>query len=188
MNGDIDVGDDLGHAVDLILDTNILSEVTKQQPDGTVLRWLDGLDEDRTFISVLSIAEISRGVALLDDGKRKGALKDWLTQDLPQRFEHRVLPANEQVARAWGDLMGLAKRCGRGMSSMDGLIAATAVAHNVILSTRNTKDFNGFGIELVDPWTTGQEGHDDLLRMRRSVHLQTSSRLSQTPNSTPKHM
>ena len=83
MNGDIDVGDDLGHAVDLILDTNVLSEVTIQQPDGTVLRWLDGLDEDRTFISVLSIAEISRGVALLDDGKRKGALKDWLTQDLP---------------------------------------------------------------------------------------------------------
>ena len=141
--------------MNLLLDTNVLSEVTRPQPDEAVLRWLDGRDEDRTFISVVSIAEISRGVALLDDGKRKGALKEWLTHDLPQRFEHRVLPVNERVAHAWGDLMGLAKRCGRGMSSMDGLIAATAVAHNVVLATRNTKDFDGFGIELVDPWTTG---------------------------------
>lgn len=136
----------------LLLDTNVLSEVTKPRPEGRVLAWLDGLDEDRTFISVVSIAEISRGVALMDNGRKRDALIDWLARDLPQRFEHRIIPVNERVALAWGDLMGEAKRSGRGMSSMDGLIAATAITNDLVLATRNIKDFEGFGIDLIDPW------------------------------------
>ena len=136
----------------LLLDTNVLSEVTKPAPDARVLEWLDSLDEDRSFISVVSIAEIRRGVALMDEGRKQEALADWLARDLPQRFEQRVLPVDEPVALAWGDLMGLAKRRGRGLSSMDGLIAATAISHGLALATRNTKDFEGFGIELFDPW------------------------------------
>ncbi|MEI9429335.1 type II toxin-antitoxin system VapC family toxin [Mesorhizobium sp. Cs1299R1N3] len=137
----------------LLLDTNVLSEVTRPSPDARVLDWLDGLDEDRSFISVVSIAEIRRGVALMDEGRKREALAEWLTRDLPQRFEQRVLPVDELVALAWGDLMGLAKRRGRGLSSMDGLIAATAIAQELTLATRNTRDFEGFGIELFDPWT-----------------------------------
>lgn len=137
----------------LLLDTNVLSEVTRPGPDAHVLEWLDGLDEDRSFISVVSIAEIRRGVALMDEGRKREALAEWLTRDLPQRFEQRVLPVDEPVALAWGDLMGLAKRHGRGLSSMDGLIAATAIAQKLTLATRNTKDFEGFGIELFNPWT-----------------------------------
>ncbi|MCO5164166.1 MAG: type II toxin-antitoxin system VapC family toxin [Mesorhizobium sp.] len=137
----------------LLLDTNVLSEVTKPAPDTRVLEWLDQLDEDRSFISVVSIAEIRRGVALMDPGRKRKALAEWLAEDLPQRFEHRVLPVDEPVALAWGDLMALAKRRGRGLSSMDGLIAATAVAHNLTLATRNRKDFEGFAFELFDPWT-----------------------------------
>ncbi len=137
----------------LLLDTNVLSEVTRPAPDARVLEWLDRLDEDRSFISVVSIAEIRRGVALMDEGRKREALAEWLTRDLPQRFEQRVLPVVEPVALAWGDLMGLAKRRGRGLSSMDGLIAATAIARRLTLATRNTKDFEGFGVELFDPWT-----------------------------------
>lgn len=137
----------------LLLDTNVLSEVTRPAPDARVLDWLDGLDEDRSFISVISIAEIRRGVALMDEGRKREALAEWLARDLPQRFEQRVLPVDEPVALAWGDLMGLAKRRGRGLSSMDGLIAATAIARQLTLATRNTRDFEGFGIELFDPWT-----------------------------------
>ncbi|TRC93503.1 type II toxin-antitoxin system VapC family toxin [Mesorhizobium sp. WSM4303] len=137
----------------LLLDTNVLSEVTRPSPDARVLNWLDGLDEDRSFISVVSIAEIRRGVALMDEGRKREALAEWLAQDLPQRFEQRVLPVDEPVALAWGDLMGIAKRRGRGLSSMDGLIAATAIARELTLATRNTKDFEGFGLELFDPWT-----------------------------------
>ncbi|MCH4538645.1 type II toxin-antitoxin system VapC family toxin [Ochrobactrum sp. A-1] len=136
----------------LLLDTNVLSEVTRPSPDTHVLGWLDRLDEDRTFISVVSIAEIRRGVALMDEGRRRNSLTEWLARDLPQRFEQRVLPVDEAVALAWGDLMGLAKRSGRGLSSMDGLIGATAIAQSLTLATRNIKDFDGFGIDLYNPW------------------------------------
>lgn len=137
----------------LLLDTNILSEVTKPRPKVRVMEWLDGLDEDRAFISVVSIAEIRRGVALMDHGRKRDALAEWLAEDLPRRFGNRAIPVDELVALAWGDLMGSAKRSGRGMSSMDGLIAATAIKHNLTLATRNIKDFEGFGISLLDPWT-----------------------------------
>ncbi|SCB58289.1 hypothetical protein GA0061105_104215 [Rhizobium aethiopicum] len=136
----------------LLLDTNVLSEVTKLNPDVRVLGWLGGLDEDRSFISVVSVAEIRRGVTLMDKGRKRDVLADWLARDLPQRFERRIIPVDEAVALVWGDLMGHAKRNGRGLSSMDGLIAATAIAHDLTLATRNTRDFQGFGIELVDPW------------------------------------
>jgi predicted nucleic acid-binding protein len=138
--------------VRLLLDTNVLSEVTKPRPNGRVLQWLDRLDEDRAFISVVSIAEIRRGVALMDAGRKREALAEWLANDLPQRFERRVIPIDEPVALAWGDLMRLAKRSGRGLSSMDGLIAATGLVHDLAVATRNTKHFEGFGVELFDPW------------------------------------
>lgn len=136
----------------LLLDTNVLSEVTKPRPNEGVLKWLHGLDEDRTFISIVSIAEIRRGVALMDAGRKRDTLNEWLTHDLPQRFENRILPVEAPVALAWGDLMALAKRSGRGLASMDGLIAGTAIAHQLTLATRNTKDLEGFGINIIDPW------------------------------------
>jgi predicted nucleic acid-binding protein len=135
-----------------LLDTNVLSEVTRLAPDPRVLQWLDRLDEDRSFISVVSIAEIRRGIALMDQGRKRDALGDWLARDLPHRFEQRVLHVDEPVALAWGDLMGLAKRRGRGLSSMDGLIAATAISRELTLATRNAKDFEGLGVEHIDPW------------------------------------
>jgi len=139
--------------VKILLDTNVLSEVRRPSPDIRVLAWLEELDEDRAFISVVSIAEISRGIALMSDGRRREALAHWLAEDLPQRFDQRMLPVDQAVALAWGDMMGMAKRSGRGLSSMDGLIAATAIAGELALATRNRKDFQGWGIELVDPWT-----------------------------------
>lgn len=135
----------------LLLDTNVLSEVTKPRPDERVLQWLHGLDEDRAFISVVSIAEIRRGVALMDSGRKRDALAEWLVHDLPRRFESRVIPVAGSVALAWGDLMALAKRNGLGRASMDGLIAATAIVHDLILVTRNTKDFAGFGLGSLTP-------------------------------------
>jgi len=139
--------------VNLLLDTNVLSEVTKPAPNAGVLKWLDALDEDRAFISVISIAEIRRGVVLLEEGRRRDALTGWLLHDLPRRFEQRILPVDEPVALAWGDLMGLAKRRGRGLSAMDGLIAATALAKGLVLVTRNVSDFESLGIELLNPWS-----------------------------------
>lgn len=136
----------------LLLDTCVLLEMTNPVPKARVLDWLAGLDEDRVFISVISVAEIRRSVAEMDAGQERQLLTEWLVEDLPRRFDQKVLPVNESVALAWGHLMGLAKRDGRDLSSMDGLIGATAIARELTLATHNTKDFEGFGIDLFDPW------------------------------------
>ena len=88
----------------------------------------------------------------MDRGRKRDALNEWLTHNLPERFASRIIPVEGPVALAWGDLMALARQSGRGLASMDGLIAATAVAHQLTLATRNTKDLGGFGIDIMDPW------------------------------------
>lgn len=136
-----------------LLDTNVLSETRRPEPDPRVLEWLDRLDEDRAFISVVTLAEIRRGVAVMAHGRRRDALANWLAGDLINRFAGRILIVDEKTAFAWGDLMAEAKRRGAGLASMDGLIAATAIAHGLTLVTRNAQDFRSFDVELLDPWT-----------------------------------
>lgn len=135
-----------------LLDTNVLSEVRKPQPDRQVLEWLDQVDEDRTYLSVITLGEIARGVALLDDGRRKAALAEWLAEDLPSRFSGRVIPVDLKISLTWGRLMAEAKVRGISLPTMDGWIAATATVHDLTLVTRNTKDFRGTGLQLLDPW------------------------------------
>ncbi|GLS22627.1 ribonuclease VapC [Labrys miyagiensis] len=136
----------------ILLDTNVLTEVRRVKPDLGVLRWLDELDEDRTVISVISLAEIRRGIVLMDEGRRKADLAAWLAHDLPQRFAGRVLSVNADVVLSWGDLMGQARKKGVGLASLDAFIAATAHAHDLILATRNISDFQDLGLDLINPW------------------------------------
>jgi predicted nucleic acid-binding protein len=138
--------------VNLLLDTNVLSEVRRPAPSPKVLAWLDTIDEDRAFISVASIAELRRGIALLDDGRRRAALAAWLANDLPARFAGRLLPIDHAVAERWGDLMALSRRTGVALSVMDGFFAASALVSNLTLVTRNVKDFAAFGVPLHNPW------------------------------------
>jgi predicted nucleic acid-binding protein len=135
--------------VKFLLDTNVPSEARRPEPDRGVL---DRLDEDRAFVSVVSLAEIRRGVALMEKGRRRDALADWLARDLPERFAGRILAVDEQTAFAWGDLMAEAKRRGIGLASMDGLLATTALAHDLTPVTRNIRDFRDLGVALLDPW------------------------------------
>jgi predicted nucleic acid-binding protein len=116
------------------------------------LAWLDAVDEDRAFISVASIAELRRGIALMDDGRRRNALAAWLANDLPTRFADRILPIDHAVAERWGDLMALSRRSGVTLSVMDGFFAATALANDLVLVTRNVRDFEAFGVRLLNPW------------------------------------
>ncbi|MFS8039502.1 type II toxin-antitoxin system VapC family toxin [Xanthobacter sp. AM11] len=141
--------------MNVLLDTNVLSEVRRPAPDPRVLAWLDAIDEDRTYISVASIAELKRGIALMDDGRRRTALSDWLAQDLPERFAGRILPIDPAIAGRWGDLMAEARMSGLSLSVMDGFFAATALDRNLVLATRNTKDSAPLGVSLFNPWTDG---------------------------------
>jgi predicted nucleic acid-binding protein len=138
--------------VNLLLDTNVLSEVQRPAPDRKVLAWLDGIDEDRVFMSVASIAELRRGLALMNDGRRRTALATWLAQDLPARFADRIFPIDHAIAERWGDLMAESHKIGVALSVMDGFFAATALAKDLTLVTRNVKDFARFGVPLFNPW------------------------------------
>ena len=126
--------------MNLLLDTNVLSEVRRPAPSPKVLAWLDTIDEDRAFISVASIAELRRGIALLEDGHRRTALAHWLAHDLPARFADRVLPTDHAVAACWGDLMAQSRRSGIALSVTDGFFAATALTNSLTLVTRNVKE------------------------------------------------
>lgn len=143
--------------MNFLLDTNVLSEIRRPQPDQQVLTWLDQVDEDRTYLSVITIAEIARGVALMDEGRRRSELAQWLELDLPGRFGDRILKVDTQIALIWGNLLASTRKEGIGLSVMDGWIAATAIAQDLILVTRNTKDFENLPLTLLDPWAKAQD-------------------------------
>jgi toxin FitB len=117
--------------VSFLIDTNVLSEARRPEPNRGIIEWLDQLDEDRAFISVISLAEIRRGVALMDKGRRRDVLAKWLTQDLAERFAGRILSVDESIAFAWGDLMAEAKRRGIGLAlQLQILLTSESMGHH----------------------------------------------------------
>ena len=136
-----------------LLDTNVLSEVTRPKPDSAVIRFLHERDEDRMAVSAVTIAEIRRGIALLPQGRRRRVLANWLEGDLVERFGPRILPIDVRVALVWGDLMGRARTAGLALHVMDGFLAATALTYGLVLVTRNEKDFADTGVSLFNPWS-----------------------------------
>jgi len=138
--------------MNFLLDTNVVSEWVKPQPDANVVAWLTTVDEDRVFISVASFAEIRYGVERLAAGRRRDALVDWLANDLPTRFEGRVLGIDRRVAESWGVLVAHAEKRGFAVSTMDAFFVATAVTYGLTLVTRNVRDFAPVGVPVLDPW------------------------------------
>lgn len=138
----------------ILLDTNVVSEWASPRPSEAVRDWLNALDEDETYVSAVSIAEIARGVDRLRAGRRKDALAEWLRDGLLPRFDERCLPVDAGVALEWARLVGDGDRTGRPIEAFDALIGATARAHGLALATRNTRHFVDRGITLLDPWST----------------------------------
>jgi predicted nucleic acid-binding protein len=138
--------------VSYVLDTNVVSEWVKPRPDPRLIQWLDDVDEDQVFLSVISLAEIRRGIELMPLGLRRDRLTTWLVDELPIRFQSRVLAIDEAVADAWGFITARAQRSGIGLDTMDAFLAATAGVHGMTLVTRNTSDFQRLGISLLNPW------------------------------------
>ncbi|MCI0429414.1 MAG: type II toxin-antitoxin system VapC family toxin [Rhodospirillales bacterium] len=136
-----------------LLDTNIVSEWVKPRPDPGVVAWLADVDEDRVFISVVTLAELGHGVARMDDGARRRRIDEWLRQELPARFEGRVLFIDDAVADAWGRVVARGEELGRRIGPMDAFIAATAQVHGLTVVTRNTADFKSSVEAVVNPWS-----------------------------------
>jgi predicted nucleic acid-binding protein len=135
-----------------LLDTDVISEWVSPQPHAGVIRWLAEADEDRVFISVISIAEVRRGLARMLEGARRDRIAVWMREDLSGRFEGRILPVDLAMAQEQGVTIEKARSCGIAVGVMDALLVATARAHDLTLVTRNTKDFAGLGLRLIDPW------------------------------------
>ena len=135
-----------------LLDTCILSELVKPQPQQTVIDWIKHSKESTLFISVLTLGEIQKGISKLADSRRKVALQTWLDEDLPIRFAERILDVTPQIARSWGILQGHLELQGKRMPVMDGLIATTAIVHQLVLVTRNVADMQRSGVSIFNPW------------------------------------
>lgn len=135
-----------------LLDTMVLAEPARPDPYQRVVAWL-GTHAPLDFaISALSLGEIRKGVSLLRSGPRRLALERWLQHDLPAQFTERVLGVDAAVATAWGLLAADGQRRGRPLPVVDGLLLATAHAHDLTLVTRNTRDCADRGIPVIDPW------------------------------------
>ena len=136
-----------------LIDTNVLSEYNRPGgPDPGVKRWLETTDRQTQFVSVLTLAEIQKGIELLDAGRRRTQLEEWLTQTLEAWFAGRILAVDRQVSARWALLVAQGSRAGRPLPTVDSLIAATALAYDLTIVTRNTRDFEGCGVAIFNPW------------------------------------
>jgi len=134
-----------------ILDTNVLSELTKPIPNKNVLEWFENCPEEEMYISSITLGEIEGGIVSIAPGKKQNQLMIWFGS-LQNSFKSRIFPVDDITAIRWGELRGKLKQKGITISVIDGLIAATAIANNAVLVTRNMKDFDFPGIELINPW------------------------------------
>lgn len=134
-----------------LVDTNILSELTRPQPEVQVENFLRR-SKDRVFVSVLSIGEIRKGIAALPMSNKRAMLQDWLDNEIMPWFGQRALPVTLAIAESWGDLAGKMKMAGRPRPVLDSLLGATALTHDLVLVTRNAKDYDGLGITILNPW------------------------------------
>lgn len=135
----------------IVLDTNVVSEAMKPQPDPAVLAWLDAQSAETLYLSSVSLAELLFGIGVLDTGRRKQALKKAL-EELLHLFEGRVLAFDANAAGHYADLAIAARAAGRGLPTADGYIAAIATAHGFAVATRDAAPFEAAGLEVINPW------------------------------------
>lgn len=136
----------------ILLDTNVVSEVMKTQPAEAVVAWLNGQDSERLYLSAITIGEITCGLRILPDGKRRSGLRERFERFVILAFDQRVLAYNESAARIYGELMGDRKELGLPMSVPDGQIAAIARLNHLAVATRDVLDFEHCGIDVLNPF------------------------------------
>ncbi|MFN7925921.1 MAG: type II toxin-antitoxin system VapC family toxin [Bryobacteraceae bacterium] len=132
-------------------DTNAFSELTKPTPSPEVEDFLRR-SKDRVFVSVLSIGEVRKGIALTPSTNRRASLEDWLANEIMPWLGARVLPVTLEIAERWGDLAAELKVKGKPRPVVDALLAATAFRHDLIVATRNVADYDDLDVTVMNPW------------------------------------
>jgi predicted nucleic acid-binding protein len=137
--------------VGVLLDTCVLSEIQRAQGSAAVRAQVEELDPEHLYLSVITLGELVKGIALLAPGARRRGLERWLL-GLEQRYSEHLLGIDAEVSRLWGELTARAQRDGVIIPATDGLIAATARRHGLHVMTRNTKHFAATEVPVIDPW------------------------------------
>ncbi|MFO7605133.1 MAG: type II toxin-antitoxin system VapC family toxin [Desulfurivibrionaceae bacterium] len=135
-----------------LLDTCVISELIKKSPSPKVVKWFSRIEETSLFISVLTIGEIHKGIEKLPKSKKKEKLHKWVNHDLQERFKNRIIDFDLQTATVWGQIQAHPETSGTPLPAIDGQFAATGIAHNLTVVTRNTKDMEVSGVALLNPW------------------------------------
>jgi toxin FitB len=136
-----------------LLDTNVISEYNREGlPHPGVAHWMQNTPEALLYVSVLTLAEIEKGILRKEEGRRRRELQRWFTEDLQARFAGRILTFDLHAASRWAHLIAALLDKGRPLPTLDSQIAATALAHDLILVTRNVKDIEGTGVTVLNPW------------------------------------
>ena len=134
-----------------LLDTCVLSELVKPTPELKVVAWINAQPEDSLFVSSITLAELLKGIAKLQDSQRKTALTEWVCK-IQEEMTDRILPFEHPTAHYWANMCAKAEKSGKPLSAFDSLIASTAIEHGLVIVTRNTRDFESAPVMLINPW------------------------------------
>ncbi len=138
----------------LVLDTNVISELMKDAPDPQVKKWFERLSDSDFYTTVVSVSEIGADINLLDEGKRRDSIQQKSRLIFKTLFADKILPFNENSAAIYAKIVPIRKKSGKPISVLNAIIASICIEHEASLVTRNTTDFEGIGLELIDPWST----------------------------------
>lgn len=136
-----------------LLDTCLISELAKSKPDQRVVDWILSENETNFYISVLTFGELHKGVEKLPESKKKEELRIWIADELKNRFQNRVIGIDMRVSILWGKIQCFAEKNGKSMPVIDSLIAATGIAYDLTVVTRNVTDMEQSGVKLFIPWS-----------------------------------
>jgi predicted nucleic acid-binding protein len=139
----------------ILFDTNVISELMRLRPEPAVLRWLKAVPREECWTSSVVIAELLSGIESMPSGGKQGALRLAIEGMIAEDLLGQIFNFDLDSARRYGQILSARQRIGRPISQLDAQIAAIAKTHNATLATRNTRDFEHCGIELVDPWRAG---------------------------------
>lgn len=139
----------MGKVLRYLLDTSVVSQRIKPQPDENVVHWLSQLRQEDAFLSVITLQELRTGIELLPSGRKRRYLDSWLTTDIHRGYSGRILAVTEEIADTCGRIIARARKAGTTPDTNDVLLAATALVHEMSLATLNRKHFEPLGVELV---------------------------------------
>ncbi|HDR9770515.1 TPA: type II toxin-antitoxin system VapC family toxin [Burkholderia cepacia ATCC 25416] len=136
----------------ILVDTNVISEPLRREPNAAVIEWLDAQNVETLFLAAISLAEIRLGVAVLPEGRRRECLHQSIEQRVLPLFRGRILPFDDAASKAYASLRARARAAGVAIAPSDGFIAGTAEANGLIVATRDVTPFEAMGIRVIDPW------------------------------------